>query len=396
MALTEEQAERLASVSAALWRDGVEARWVPAAVTPDLEPNVSKEAHGGLFIPMHGYVGVASLTSAAVAAAEDRGTELVVEAGALAIRGIPGGGVAVTNATGAWEADLAVMAAGSWSSRIRVEGADPVPVKPIRGQLLQLRAEPGLLRRPIWGEAGYLVPWPDGSVLVGATVEDVGFDESSTHEARRTLLDMAASLVPALKTADFADARAGLRPKSPDDLPLVGRSRVVPGLHLRDGPLSQRRVARAAHRRARPAAGTGPRRAARGRSWSPRGAEPSERIAGRSIIASTTDPTVMALLSDTEIEQQLAGLPGWARVDRAIRKQFTFQDFPEAVLFVSALVPAAETADHHPDIEIHYKRVTLTYSTHSEGGLTEKDFDGARAADDVAGQVPHLREFGDG
>jgi 4a-hydroxytetrahydrobiopterin dehydratase len=104
----------------------------------------------------------------------------------------------------------------------------------------------------------------------------------------------------------------------------------------------------------------------------------------------------MALLTDSEIEQQLAGLPGWARVDRAIRKQFTFQDFPEAVLFVSALVPAAEAADHHPDIDIRYKRVTLTYSTHSEGGLTEKDFDGARAADDVAGQVPHLREFGDG
>jgi 4a-hydroxytetrahydrobiopterin dehydratase len=104
----------------------------------------------------------------------------------------------------------------------------------------------------------------------------------------------------------------------------------------------------------------------------------------------------MALLTDAEIDQQLTDLPGWARVDRAIRKQFTFEDFPEAVLFVSALVPAAEAADHHPDIEINYKRVTLTYTTHSEGGLTAKDLEGARAADDVAGQVPHLREFGDG
>ena len=104
----------------------------------------------------------------------------------------------------------------------------------------------------------------------------------------------------------------------------------------------------------------------------------------------------MALLTDAEIDQQLTDLPGWARVDRAIRKQFTFEDFPEAVLFVSALVPAAEAADHHPDIEINYKRVTLTYTTHSEGGLTAKDLEGARAADDVAAQVPHLREFGDG
>jgi len=105
---------------------------------------------------------------------------------------------------------------------------------------------------------------------------------------------------------------------------------------------------------------------------------------------------VMATLNAADIDQQLAALTGWERVDQAIRKQYTFQDFPEAVLFVSALVPGAESADHHPDIEIHYKRVTLTYSTHSEGGLTQKDFDGARAADDVAEQVPHLREFGDG
>ncbi len=104
----------------------------------------------------------------------------------------------------------------------------------------------------------------------------------------------------------------------------------------------------------------------------------------------------MATLNAADIDQQLASLAGWERIDQAIRKQFTFQDFPEAVLFVSALVPGAEAVDHHPDITINYTRVTLTYSTHSEGGLTQKDFDGARAADDVAEQVPHLREFGDG
>lgn len=104
----------------------------------------------------------------------------------------------------------------------------------------------------------------------------------------------------------------------------------------------------------------------------------------------------MATMTPAEVDEQLATLEGWARVDQAIRKQYTFQDFPEAVLFVSALVPAAEATDHHPDIEIHYQRVTLTYTTHSEGGLTPKDFESARAADDVATQVPHLSEFGDG
>lgn len=104
----------------------------------------------------------------------------------------------------------------------------------------------------------------------------------------------------------------------------------------------------------------------------------------------------MPTLTDAEIQQELGTLDGWSKVDASIRKQFTFRDFPEAVLFVSALVPAAEAADHHPDIEIHYKRVVLTYTTHSESGLTAKDFEGARAADDVAGQIPEMREFSDG
>lgn len=104
----------------------------------------------------------------------------------------------------------------------------------------------------------------------------------------------------------------------------------------------------------------------------------------------------MATLNDADIQTELATLDGWSQADKSIRKEFTFQDFPEAVLFVSALVPAAEAADHHPDIEIHYKRVVLTYSTHSEGGLTARDFEGARAADDVAGQIPGMREFSEG
>src|ERR1041384_1222768 len=104
----------------------------------------------------------------------------------------------------------------------------------------------------------------------------------------------------------------------------------------------------------------------------------------------------MALLKPEEITEGLKGLAGWSLEAKTIRKEFTFQDFPEAVLFVSALVPGAEDADHHPDIEIHYKRVILTYSTHSEGGLTAKDFAGAAMADEVAGSLRHLEEFGDG
>ena len=89
----------------------------------------------------------------------------------------------------------------------------------------------------------------------------------------------------------------------------------------------------------------------------------------------------MPKLSEREADQRLGGLRGWTRDCDAIRKQFTFAGFPEAVAFVNRIAPEAEAADHHPDILITYKRVTLTYSTHSEGGLTEKDFAGAAMAD---------------
>ena len=86
-------------------------------------------------------------------------------------------------------------------------------------------------------------------------------------------------------------------------------------------------------------------------------------------------------LSTTEAGQRLTSLKGWTLDGDAIRKQFTFANFPEAIAFVNRLAPEAEAADHHPDILINYKRVTLTYSTHSEGGLTGKDFDGAKMAE---------------
>ena len=92
----------------------------------------------------------------------------------------------------------------------------------------------------------------------------------------------------------------------------------------------------------------------------------------------------MPLLNDAQIHERLARLSGWQREGDAIRKQYIFAGFPEAVRFVTRLVPGAEAADHHPDISINYKRVTLSYSTHSEGGLTEKDFEGASMADRCA------------
>lgn len=92
----------------------------------------------------------------------------------------------------------------------------------------------------------------------------------------------------------------------------------------------------------------------------------------------------MAKLGADEARQRMPQLPGWALDGDVIRKEFTFGAFPDAVAFIVRLGFAAESVDHHPDLLINYKRVTVSYSTHSEGGLTDKDFDGARTASTVA------------
>lgn len=89
----------------------------------------------------------------------------------------------------------------------------------------------------------------------------------------------------------------------------------------------------------------------------------------------------MNIIPPDEVRRRLPDLPGWSLAGNAVVKQFVFADFPAAVAFVNRLVPVVEAADHHPDITINYRRVTLSYSTHSAGGITEKDVAGARAAD---------------
>ena len=92
----------------------------------------------------------------------------------------------------------------------------------------------------------------------------------------------------------------------------------------------------------------------------------------------------MPVLSRSEIDAALQDLPGWRFEREALVKLFTFDGFPEAVAFVNRLVPGSEAADHHPDLAISYRRVTVMFTTHSEGGVTAKDIDGAHLADQCA------------
>jgi 4a-hydroxytetrahydrobiopterin dehydratase len=92
----------------------------------------------------------------------------------------------------------------------------------------------------------------------------------------------------------------------------------------------------------------------------------------------------MAVLSDDEIQRRLADLDGWSREGDALTKTFQFEDFEASVDFVVRITPPAEEMDHHPDVAISWNKVTLSLSTHSEGGITMNDFELASRIDPLA------------
>jgi glycine oxidase len=205
-----------------------------------LEPNLADGVRGALLMPQHGYVHAAGLVSALADAAITRGATFVI--GQVRAVEEHRGSLSVATTDDRIAADAVVIAAGSWSGGIRIRPAPDAPVRPVRGQLLQLRRDQPTVSSVVWGSGCYLVPWQDGSVLVGATVEEVGFDESVTADAVAHLLQKAGQIVPALQSATFTEARAGLRPASTDELPIIGASTAVRGVyyataHYRNGVL---------------------------------------------------------------------------------------------------------------------------------------------------------------
>jgi glycine oxidase len=209
------------------------------------EPNLSEDAVGGLLVPMHGFVAATELVRALAAAARRHGARIVEGSRVRRVGPADGrqGDLLVETDRGSLSASAVVLAAGSWSGRIQIAGLSaPAPVHPIRGQLLRLGWKGVALQRIAWSERCYLVPWDDGTLLVGATMEDAGFDERATVAGVRDLMEAACDLVPAAWAATFLGARAGLRPASADHLPIVGASRVLPNLmyataHYRNGIL---------------------------------------------------------------------------------------------------------------------------------------------------------------
>jgi glycine oxidase len=242
----------LVAASEALARRGVSARLLDAAAVQVEEPLVGDGVAGGLVIDTHGFVAAGELTRAIAAAARQAGAQLIEQRRVRSITS-RSGEIVVDTDRGSLHGDAVVVAAGSWSGEISIDGISArVPVRPVRGQLLSLAWVGPHLRRVTWTRRCYFVPWTDGTVLVGATVEEAGFDERATVAGVHDLLDAACEAVPHAWTAGFRGARVGLRPGTRDGLPIIGALNGAPNImyasgHYRNGvllaPLTARLVA---------------------------------------------------------------------------------------------------------------------------------------------------------
>jgi glycine oxidase len=201
---------------------GIESRWLSADEARVLEPRLADTVRGGLLVSTEGHVSPDAMTDALARAAVLSGASVLQSA----VHGVQTSGSVLRAETdeGIFEADRVVIAAGSWSGQVEVEGDAPVPVRPVRGQLVRLDWPGPPLAQIVWSPRCYMVPRRDGTLLVGATVEDVGFDERPTVGGVHDLLEAACEALPDARLAGFKEVRVGLRPAAPDGLPILGKS----------------------------------------------------------------------------------------------------------------------------------------------------------------------------
>ena len=257
VALDIDEADRLKATAGLLDAIGVRTDWLEGVEIFRLAPSIAPAAVGALFVPDHAMVSAPGLVRALVRASESHGvthrtgarvTRITRQGERLSVHLAAVGNADSTPASASVStgeklgADSVVIAAGSWSGQIDTGDAPAVPVRPVRGQLLHLAWRAAPFAQVLWGARCYMVPWQDGTVLVGATVEEVGFAEDVTVAGVHTLLSAAAELVPDTMSARFKEARVGLRPATTDTVPVIGPSPEMPGLfyatgHYRNGIL---------------------------------------------------------------------------------------------------------------------------------------------------------------
>jgi glycine oxidase len=206
------------------------------------EPALSSKVNGAMFVGADHWVNNPRLVVAYAQAAVSAG--VVLQTGCSVSRVVVEGGRirGVVAERERIEADAVVLAAGAWTAALTESFGRPLPVEPRRGQMVALTHVPPVLRHCVHGDDVYLVPRPSGELLVGATVERVGFQRAVTAEGVAGLLQAAIELVPGLAGLPISRTWYGFRPWAPDSLPILGPWPGIDGLwvataHFRNGIL---------------------------------------------------------------------------------------------------------------------------------------------------------------
>jgi glycine oxidase len=226
IALTADDQARLTHQLVFQQRLGLPLQWISAAETRRREPHLAGKLAGAVFSPEDTQVDNRKLVTALRLAAEAAGASITEHRAVSAIssRGGRVDGVVLGDGTKV-RADVVVLAAGAWARSIEGIGRElRPPVRPIKGQMLALRMNPTapLLSHVVWAPSAYLVPRRDGRLLVGATVEEKGYDAALTAGGVLTLLEAAWRTVPAIEELPIDEMWVGHRPGSRDDAPILG------------------------------------------------------------------------------------------------------------------------------------------------------------------------------
>ncbi|KPK66206.1 MAG: hypothetical protein AMS21_02975 [Gemmatimonas sp. SG8_38_2] len=216
--------------------EGADAELLDPQQAAELQPGVSPNAVSYLWFPDEGQLDSQVLGEALGLAMSRTEIRLIRDNGASEIQSSAGALTGIAMADGRrLDAEAVVLAAGAWSCRIGGVPR-PVPVRPVRGQILRYPPGSAGLRRLVASHAGrYLVPRDDGTILAGSTMEEVGFDRSITESGLRTIRESVIELVPALKGMHPTERWAGLRPISADRLPIIGPDPDLAGLFYATG-----------------------------------------------------------------------------------------------------------------------------------------------------------------
>lgn len=217
------QAEEEALAATFAWQKtaGLPLDWLDANAAQSLEPGLSDRVRAAVLSPEEKHVEPGALLAALTAACR-RQSVRIETIRAVGFKTLGKRVIAVKTTIGSSSCAKVVIAGGAWSAILARHLGTELPVFPVRGQLLALRCRPLPFRHTIYSHAGYLVPRTGGRVVVGATVEKVGFDSATTKAGEAALLASARSLAPSLGAIPVESLWAGLRPASGDGLPILG------------------------------------------------------------------------------------------------------------------------------------------------------------------------------